>query len=386
MCGEGRGGSSDQGSGDCRLAAHPPLHNPCGCTPSAAAQRSRATSALPQQAPHPPTCLHADERQVGGRADQRAQAAGGQAAHGLLPQRQRLVVVGLLGVPAQSGRGGVCMCVRAVGWRGCAAGLGERRPPAAIALPPSLQGPLPHARPRHARSSPRTRRCCCKCPGARWCRWPGAAGPPTGPCTATPRPGWQSCAARSRPARRASGGAEQGVGRRRWRSPRHQRSVSLPGPHLPAAAAPRWPQPLTGLPFSPSWMRTLTMSMGWMRHVDSMPLAPPLTNGLAAAHTGLIAFLSDMVACAALRCAVRRLLEHGGRRGGSGGEARAQAAARAVSAAAPPRGRRAPAPPSRPWQHFRGSQASRTRPRGAICALGRVGVGGGWRCHCQRRA
>ena len=47
---------------------------------------------------------------------------------------------------------------------------------------------------------------------------------------------------------------------------------------------------LTGLPLAPSWMRTLTMSTGWMMHVAAMPLRPPLTNGLAAFH----AALSDM--------------------------------------------------------------------------------------------
>ena len=49
-------------------------------------------------------------------------------------------------------------------------------------------------------------------------------------------------------------------------------------------------QKLTGEPLAPSWMRTLTMSIGWIRHVANMPLAPPLTNGLTVFHA------SDMVA------------------------------------------------------------------------------------------
>jgi hypothetical protein len=40
---------------------------------------------------------------------------------------------------------------------------------------------------------------------------------------------------------------------------------------------------------APSWMRTLTMSIGWMMHVAAMPLRPPLKKGLAAFQTGLSA-------------------------------------------------------------------------------------------------
>ena len=47
---------------------------------------------------------------------------------------------------------------------------------------------------------------------------------------------------------------------------------------------------LTGEPVEPSWMRTLTMSMGWMTVVAIMPERPPLTNGFAAFQ----AWLSDI--------------------------------------------------------------------------------------------
>ena len=49
---------------------------------------------------------------------------------------------------------------------------------------------------------------------------------------------------------------------------------------------------------APSWMRTLAMSIGWIMHVATMPLAPPLTNGLIDFHT----LESDMVARFLLRC------------------------------------------------------------------------------------
>ena len=39
------------------------------------------------------------------------------------------------------------------------------------------------------------------------------------------------------------------------------------------------PQDLTGEPVAPSCSRTLTMSMGWMMQVASMPEAPPFTKG-----------------------------------------------------------------------------------------------------------
>lgn len=55
------------------------------------------------------------------------------------------------------------------------------------------------------------------------------------------------------------------------------------------AASTRPRSPLTGPPLAPSWMRTLTMSMGWMMQVAAMPLRPPFTNGLAVFHTGLSA-------------------------------------------------------------------------------------------------
>lgn len=51
------------------------------------------------------------------------------------------------------------------------------------------------------------------------------------------------------------------------------------------------PPHLTGPPVAPSWMRTLTMSIGWMMQVAAMPERPPLKNGLAAFHTGLSAMI-----------------------------------------------------------------------------------------------
>lgn len=44
---------------------------------------------------------------------------------------------------------------------------------------------------------------------------------------------------------------------------------------------------LTGPPEAPSWMRTLTMSTGWMMQVAPIPDRPPLKNGLAAFQTEL---------------------------------------------------------------------------------------------------
>lgn len=41
---------------------------------------------------------------------------------------------------------------------------------------------------------------------------------------------------------------------------------------------------LTGLPVAPSWMRTFTISIGWMMQVAAMPDIPPLTKGLTAFH------------------------------------------------------------------------------------------------------
>ena len=38
-----------------------------------------------------------------------------------------------------------------------------------------------------------------------------------------------------------------------------------------------------------SWMRTFTMSMGWMQQVANMPAREPVAKGLAAFHTGLSA-------------------------------------------------------------------------------------------------
>ena len=56
--------------------------------------------------------------------------------------------------------------------------------------------------------------------------------------------------------------------------------------------------PLTGEPCAPSWIRTLTMSMGWMTQVASMPLAPPFTKGLMLLQTVLFLGRSPMAASA----------------------------------------------------------------------------------------
>ena len=45
--------------------------------------------------------------------------------------------------------------------------------------------------------------------------------------------------------------------------------------------------PRTMLPLAPSWMRTLTMSIGWMMVVAPMPLKPPMQNGRTARQTAL---------------------------------------------------------------------------------------------------
>jgi hypothetical protein len=70
---------------------------------------------------------------------------------------------------------------------------------------------------------------------------------------------------------------------------------------------------LTGEPVAPSCSRTLTMSMGWMMQVASMPEAPPFTKGFTvfqaplALGTGtaggsacLAAMLSDRSYCGVL--------------------------------------------------------------------------------------
>ena len=69
----------------------------------------------------------------------------------------------------------------------------------------------------------------------------------------------------------------------------------------------------TGDPVAPSCNRTFTMSTGWMTQVASIPLAPPLTNGLIAFHmlffgavsavaTFALAASSPAIATHSLRC------------------------------------------------------------------------------------
>ena len=62
---------------------------------------------------------------------------------------------------------------------------------------------------------------------------------------------------------------------------------------------------------------TLTISMGWMKTVDSMPEAPPLTNGLAAAQMGLIGFF-----CSAIVASCSREQASACSSGGGGGRGR----------------------------------------------------------------